>query len=240
MQAIKAMPMPAQFPDIDTFSRSDLFSGIASENHAEILSRGHRVSCKSGEPLFHEADPALRCYLVLTGRLKLSKLHEQGKEAVIRYINPGEVTAAIAVFKEKDYPVTAIAVGPVEAVGWDKQTMLALMLNYAPLAVNMLRFVVDRVNELQSRYLGLYAEQVEQRVARALLRLMRQSGRKTAEGIRIDFRLSRQELADYTGTTLYTVSRILSGWQKKGWITSGRERIIVTDAHALVAFAETG
>jgi len=232
--------MPSQFPDTDTVSRFDLFSGIAPETHAEILSRGQRVSCRSGEALFHEGDPALRCYLVLTSRLKLSKLHEQGKEALIRYINPGEVAAAIAVFQEKDYPVTATAVGAVEAVGWNKQIMLALMLKHAPLAVNLLRFVVDRIDELQARYLGLYAEQVEQRVARALLRLMRQSGRKTREGIRIDFPLSRQELADYTGTTLYTVSRILSSWQKKGWITSGRERIVVTDAHALVAFSETG
>jgi CRP-like cAMP-binding protein len=92
--------------------------------------------------------------------------------------------------------------------------MLKLMLEYAPLAVNMLQAVIDRIDELQTRYLELCAEQVEQRVARALLRIMKQSGRKTRDGILIDFRLSRQELADYTGTTMYTVSRTSAAGKK--------------------------
>ena len=69
---------------------------------------------------------------------------------------------------------------------------------------------------------------------------MKQSGRKTEEGILIDFRLSRQNPADYTGTTLYTVSRTLSSWERKGWVGSGRERIIIVDPHALATYAETG
>lgn len=223
----------------EVLAQSQLFKDIAPENHGKILSQGFQISCQSGETLFCEGDPALRCYLVISGRLKLSKLHEQGKEAVLRYINAGEMTAAVAVFNEKFYPVTATAVGPVETIAWNKQTMLELMRTYTPLTANMLRSVVDRIEELQTRYLGLITEQVEQRVARALLRLMRQSGRRTTEGILIDFRLSRQELADYTGTTLYTVSRILSNWQKKGWVSSGREQIVITDVHALVAFAES-
>jgi CRP-like cAMP-binding protein len=224
----------------DTFPRSDLFAGIAVEKQTDILSRGHRIVFKSGETLFREGDSALRCYFVLKGRLKMSKLHEQGKEAIIRYINSGELVAAIAVFKGTDYPLTAEAIGAAEVVGWGKETMLKLMLEYAPLAVNMLQAVIDRIDELQTRYLELFAEQVEQRVARALLRIMKQSGRKTNDGVLIDFRLSRQELADYTGTTLYTVSRTLSSWEKSGWIKSGRERITVTDPHALVTFAEKG
>lgn len=224
----------------DTFPRSDLFAGVATEKQIDILSRGQRILFKSGETLFREGDPALRCYFVLNGRLKMSKLHEQGKEAIIRYINPGELIAAIAVFKGTDYPLTAEAIGAAEVVGWGKETMLKLMLDYAQLAVNMLQAVIDRIDELQTRYLELFAEQVEQRVARALLRIMKQSGRKTNDGILIDFRLSRHELADYTGTTLYTVSRTLSSWEKSGWIKSGRERITVTDPHALVTFAEKG
>ena len=110
----------------DTFSRSDLFAGVARERHADILSRGHRILFKSGEKLFHEGDPALRCYLVLKGRLKMSKLHEQGKEAIFRYINPGKLVAAIAVFQGKDYPLTAEAIGAAEVVGWGKETMNGL------------------------------------------------------------------------------------------------------------------
>lgn len=136
--------------------------------------------------------------------------------------------------------MTAQAVGPVKAVAWDQETMLKLMTAHPRLAMNMLHAAVERLDDLQSRYLELSVERVERRIARAVLRIMKQSGRKTDEGILIDFRLSRQDLADYTGTTLYTVSRALTRWEKKGWTASGRERIVVTDPHALVAFAEAG
>lgn len=224
----------------DSFSRSDLFAGIDDAHQSAIVARGDRRLYEPGAALFGEGDPAARSFLVTKGRFKLSKLHEDGKEAIVRYVNPGEITAAVAVFKGKQYPATARAVDSSEAVGWNRTTMLDLMTAHPRLAINVLGMVVERLDDIQSRYLELQAERVEQRVARSLLRIMKQSGRVTDEGILIDFRLSRQDLADYTGTTLYTVSRILSGWEKKGWVRSGRERITVTDPHALVAFSETG
>jgi len=224
----------------DIFSRSDLFAGIEADKLSNIFSFGDQRIYKSGTTLFREGYPAEKSYLVLKGRLKLSKLHEFGKEAIVRYINPGEMTAAVSVFRGRDYPVTAQAVGTSEVVGWDRETMLEIMNAYPQIAINMLGMVVERLDDIQSRYLEFQAERVEQRIARALLRIMKKSGRRTDEGILIDFRLSRQDLADYSGTTLYTVSRTLSIWEKNGWIRSGRERIIVTDPHALVSFAETG
>ena len=151
-----------------------------------------------------------------------------------------EITYAVSVFKGKDYPVTAQAIGPSEAIGWDRETMLELITTFPQIAINLLGTVIERLDDIQSRYLELQTERVEQRVARALLRIMKQAGRRTDEGILIDFRLSRQDLADYTGTTLYTVSRTLSRWEKMGWVKSGRERILVADPHAIVTFAETG
>ncbi len=222
----------------DSFRRSDFFLSITESHAADILNRGNRICLKSGENLFYQGDPAYKCFFVLKGRLKLIKLHEQGKEAILRYIGPGELTAIISVFKGKDYPVTAESIGATEAVGWDKQIMEQLMLEYPPLAMNMLRCTINRLDDLQNRYLEICAEQVEQRIARTLLRFMKQSGHREEDGIRIDFPLSRQELADYTGTTIFTVSRILSTWEKKGWIKSKREQITVRDPHSLVLFSE--
>lgn len=225
---------------LDMLNESDFFADITIKKQAYILRHGRRTNLKAGEKLFCEGDPAQRCYMVLKGRLKLSKLHEQGKEAILRYIDPGEVTAAIAVFRQKSYPVTAEAIGNTEVASWSKENIVELMLEYPPLAVNMLRAAIERIDELQTRYLEFYAERVEQRIAHALLRIMKQTGIKTSDGILIDLRLSRQELAEYTGTTLYTVSRTISHWEKSGWIKSGREQIIITNPHALVAFSEKG
>ncbi|MBN2061613.1 MAG: Crp/Fnr family transcriptional regulator [Deltaproteobacteria bacterium] len=224
----------------DTLTRSTLFDVVETGKLPGILAYGHRRVCESGLTLFREGDPAGQSYLVLKGRLKLSKLHEDGKEAIVRYINTGEITALVSAFHGKNYPVTAQAVGLSEVIVWDRESMLELMTAYPRLAINMLRVAVERLDDIQNRYLELNAERVEQRIAKALLRIMKQSGRAIDEGILIDFRLSRQDLADYTGATLYTVSRTLSSWEQRGWIVSGRERIVVADPHALVAFSETG
>jgi CRP-like cAMP-binding protein len=91
---------------------------------------------------------------------------------------------------------------------------------------------------LQNQHRELATERVERRIARALLRLVPQMGREVADGVVIDLRLSRQDLADLTGTTLYTVSRTLSQWEKQGLVQSGRERVLIRLPHALAALAE--
>ena len=82
-------------------------------------------------------------------------------------------------------------------------------------------------------------QQVEQRIASALLRLVNQSGRKTDDGIEIDFPITRQDIAEMTGTTLHTVSRTLSGWEDEGIVRSSRQKVTVTDPHALMLVAES-
>jgi CRP-like cAMP-binding protein len=81
---------------------------------------------------------------------------------------------------------------------------------------------------------------VEQRVANALLRLINQTGKKIEGGIEIDFPITRQNISEMTGTTLHTVSRLLSAWQKQGIVESQRKRIMVCDAHRLVELAQAG
>ncbi len=187
---------------------------IDPDRREMILARGKRLDLAAGRILFHQGDRAEFCYLVVDGRLRLAQIHEQGREAILRHIGPGELTAVIAVFKQKVYPVTARAIGPTRVVGWDRATIDAILMDDASLAVRILHMAMERLHELQTR--------------------------KTEAGFRIDFPLSRQDLADYSGTTLYTTSRILSGWEKSGWILSARERITITNPHALVSFARNG
>lgn len=218
---------------------SPLFADIAQHDIDAILQCARKIPCPAGRTLFRQGDPARRCFMVIEGRLKLSQLHEQGKEAIIRYVGPGETTAALALFKNRNYPLTARAVSDTRTAAWDKAALDHLLDRHPCLARNLLRMALDRLEEIQTRYLELRTEQVERRIARALLRIMQHAGRRTTGGVTIDLPLSRQELADYSGTTLYTASRTLSGWEKKGWIRSGRERIVIADPHALVLFSET-
>src|SRR5258707_14521137 len=108
----------------------------------------------------------------------------------------------------------------------------------AGLATNTLQTVGGRLQETHTRVVEMSTQQVEQRVAHALLRLARQSGRKVEHGVEIDFPISRQDIAQMTGTTLHTVSRILSGWEQSGLIEGGRQRVVLREPHKLMVLSE--
>ena len=94
------------------------------------------------------------------------------------------------------------------------------------------------IQEMQERYHELATERVQQRIARVLLRLAAQSGRKMESGVLIDLSFSRQDLAEMTGTTLFSVSRILNQWETQGLVKVGREKVVVVFPHGLVRIAE--
>jgi CRP-like cAMP-binding protein len=211
----------------------DIFKDLTKEHYDMVIKSGSRKVLKPKSILFHQGDSAKSCYLVEKGHLKLTKLTEQGREVIIRYINPGELTAAMAVLNDKKYPVTAESVEKTSVVDWDKPTILSMMKKIPDIAIKSLSIVFERLDEVQNRYMELCTERVEQRVARTMVRLIKTSGLKTVQGICLDIPLSRQNIADYTGTTVFTVSRILSTWEKMGWIKSEREKITIVEAHTL-------
>jgi CRP-like cAMP-binding protein len=101
-----------------------------------------------------------------------------------------------------------------------------------------MKTVGGRLQEAHTRLREMATEEVERRVAHAVLRLVQQSGKKDEGGIRIDFPVSRQDIAEMTGTTLHTVSRILSAWESAGLVEGGRQKLLVRDPHGLLLIAD--
>ena len=145
---------------------------------------------------------------------------------------------AVAAFCHTEYPATAVAVADSLAAVWESAAAEQLISRYPRIAANVLRAAGERLRDLQNRYLELATERVERRVAHALLHLSKKSGRYVEGAIKLRFSISRQDLAEMTGTTLHTVSRILSAWEKRGWIESGRQRITLRVPEAIRSIAE--
>jgi len=98
--------------------------------------------------------------------------------------------------------------------------------------------VGSRLQDAHTRVVEMSTEQVDRRVAHALLKLVNQTGRRMDEGVLIDFPISRQDIAEMTGTTLHTVSRLLTAWEEQGLVKSGRQKVTVTEPHRLLMLAE--
>ena len=219
-------------------SQQPLFQGLDPSQLREILMRAQPYRRSHGTFFFHEGDPALRLYVLVAGRVRILQVTPEGQQILLRIITPGEMFGGVALLGDADYPASAEVAEDSQALTWDGKTLARLMERYPRMALNALHLMAGRLRELQDRYRELATERVERRVARALLRLARQMGQKTEEGVLIDFPLSREDLAEMTGTTLYTVSRILSGWEKQGLIKAGRQRVLIRSLHGLVAIAE--
>lgn len=215
-----------------------IFHGLEARELDQLTQAGKLQAFDADRYLFFEADPATTVYVLLAGKIRLSQLTPEGQQVILHYVSPGEAFAVVSVLSETNYLVSAQAVEPAQVLAWDRSVMYSLMERYPRLALNAIRILAGRVREFQDRVRELSTERVERRIARALLRLARQSGRKVPEGVLIDLPLSRQDLAELTGTTLFTVSRTLSQWEARGIIQSGRERVVIRVPHGLVSIAE--
>lgn len=215
-----------------------LFADLDADALDTVKTAAHVKSVPSGSTFFREGDPASTFFVVTSGSVKLTQLTPEGHQVVMRLIGPGDAFGGVAAFGGASYPVTAEAVTDVSALEWPGSIMAALMERYPKLAINALRFVAERLHELQVRYRQLATEKVERRVARTLLRLVHQTGRRVDSGVLIDLPLSREDIAQMTGTTLYTVSRIISRLEADGIIEAGRQRMVIRNPHGLLAVAD--
>lgn len=197
-----------------------------------------RRKLREGALLFRQGDPAAGFYVLQSGRVKVSRTTPQGQETVMRFIAPGELFGCVPLIGEDVYPGTARAVEPAEVLAWDAGATRTLLERYPKLVVNVLRLIGGRLREFQDRLVEASTERVERRLARALVRLAHQAGTRTAEGIRIDLPITRSELAQMTGTTVYSVSRLLAEWQRAGIVATERRHVVVRRPHGLVAIAE--
>jgi CRP/FNR family transcriptional regulator, nitrogen oxide reductase regulator len=224
--------------EFDVIAAASLFRGLDREEIEEVVAAADLRTVTDGAFFFLEEDSAQHAYILLDGKVKLTQVTTDGQQVILGYLVPGRVYGVIAVLKKVAFPVSAQAVGISRALSWDHQTMNKVMEKYPRMALNALRIMAVQIREFQNRVRELSTQQVEQRVALAVLRLARQSGKKTEQGVLIDLPLSRQDLAEMTGTTLYTVSRVLTVWEKKGLVQSKRQQVTITKPHGLVVIAE--
>ncbi len=224
--------------DTDLLQRVELFQGIALADLLRIAQAARRRQVPAGTFLFHQGDPAEVIYVPVQGHLKLTQITPEGHEVVLRYVGVGEMSGATAVFGDTAYPASAETVENAVLLAWDNETITVLIGHYPRLGLNILHLLSVRLQELQDRLREMSTERVERRIARALLRLVSQLGRTAETGVLIDLPLSRQDLANMTGTTLYTVSRILSRWEEEDIIEAGREKVLIKQPPRLVVIAE--
>jgi len=222
----------------EVIKKSALFAGLSPVEQDNVLANGRFHQVAQGNYFFQQGEDSLVMYIIASGRVKLTQINENGDQIIVSYFGPGQGLGIIVALSGLPYPLSAEAIEACEAVAWHHDTMKQLMLHSPRLALNGLEMVAGRFVRLQESFSDLATKQVEQRVARTLLRLVRQFGKRIDTGLLIDIPLSRQSLAEMTGTNLYNVSRILSKWERGGLVSCQREQVTLCKAHELVVIGE--
>jgi CRP-like cAMP-binding protein len=225
-------------------SPQDLRQVVVFENATDddlklILQNSITRSIEESSFFFFQGDAAEYLYILTSGQVKLMQSNPNGQQVNLRTLYAWQMFGALgAVRAEATYPASAQALENSTALAIPSKFLHSMLETRPYLSFDLMKLMTSYIQEMQARYRELATERVEQRVANALIRLVGQSGVKSKKEAGIELSFSRQDVAEMTGSTLYTISRLLSDWERQGIIKTGREKIQIIKPHDLVRIAE--
>jgi CRP-like cAMP-binding protein len=214
-----------------------LFDHVTSADCREIVSLAHECEFSRRQAIFLRGDPVRNAILLTSGSAKITQLGQNGAEVIVRIVKPGDVVGMTTFCEQCNHRSTAQTVSDSTAFVWESSVFEALIFRFPALLRNIIRMVAQRLEELEERFRGVSTENAAQRLGHELVRLFNQVGRR-ANGT-IEINLSRGELAQLSGTTLFTVNRLLSEWNERGMVRARRETVSVQDLEAFRKLAES-
>lgn len=212
--------------------RVPFFSGLTEDELLPISYKFAERKIKKGEYLFWEREPATCLYVIKEGRVKILKHSAEGREVLLEIVTPGETCGAGVIFSGTQY-ASARALENSKVYYLSKQDLLGLIRTHKNLAENIIIFLGRKLLQAHEMMMGLVWGKVEQRIAALLLGLSEKHGSQVPEGTRINIRLTRQDMADFVGTTVETAIRVISRFKKEGILTSDSRGIILKDKERL-------
>jgi CRP-like cAMP-binding protein len=215
-----------------------VFLNLTPVQCREIVAAAHEKEFVRRHAIFTEGAPCRQVLLVLSGYIKTTQLGATGCEVILRLSGPGELVGALESYLGSNNLVTARTTQPTTALVWDAASFETICDRYPILRQNTTRLLGLRLQELEARFREISTQKVAPRLSQQLIRLSNQLRQHTKGALEIC--LSREELAQLTGTTLFTVSRLLSQWEKLGIVSTRRETVIVRNLEELIAQSEGG
>jgi CRP/FNR family transcriptional regulator len=215
-----------------------LFSGVPA-NDLETLAElaAYRQFPRQGI-IFWEGKEALGFYMLVAGLVKLVKSSPDGKEFIIRLVQPGETFGEAVVFADSPYPATAVALEDCQTLFFPKQPFLTHLAASPALARNMLATMSRLLYHLTRQLEDVSLKEVSARLARYLLEKCQESHGRIAPGLSFELPTTKAHLAAYLGTISETLSRTLARFKSSGAIEVEKGKITINDPALLQNMAK--
>ncbi len=224
---------------IDEALRSTaLYGSLDDADRARLADVSQLHSYAKGEALFSQGDVSDVLYTIVKGRAKVVKLMPSGKEVILEIFGPGDPVGAVVAYEGLPYPAMCLALEPTTCLLVRRAAFLSLLERHPTLVRRFVLGLTRRIVELTRRIPEVAGVRVETRLARLLLKLGEKVGAPAAGATVIPLALSRQDLADLTGTSLETCIRIMSRWGKEGLVETTRDGFRLLDPAGLEKVAQ--
>ena len=219
---------------LEYLQKIPLFNSLKSNELEKIAGYFHEKEYKKGEYIFFEGDEEPGIYIILDGLVKLIKETTDGKTVIVRLATKGDVFGWLVLGENRPSSTyTAQSLTNTKVLHISNADFLRLLSEYPALAVRITCESTKMVLEAYERLKSLAAEKVEGRIASVLLELAKKIGKREGNKIVIKAPITRQDLAEMTGTTVETAIRIMSKWKKEGYINTERNKIEILDINFL-------
>lgn len=169
--------------------------------------------------------------------MKITKLSHEGKELILEIISPTDIFGGVAVIRGFPYPANAVAMEDTEVLKISRKNLLRLVDRFPNLMYCIALQLGDRMKSSYDSLKNIALERVEARIAALLLKLANKIGVETGDGVLIDMRLTKQDVADMVGTTVETSIRTFSKFKKEGLVADADGKIVIKDAKKLIALS---
>jgi CRP/FNR family transcriptional regulator, cyclic AMP receptor protein len=217
----------------DVLSETPLFEALSDED-ATALRRGIiDVQLDRGERLFSEGDAGDKLYIILAGKIKLTKAAPDGRENLLSVHGPGEMFGELSLFDPIPRTSSATAVTSARLAGLAHDDLRAWLSTRPEVAMHMLQALAQRLRRINDVKADLVFTDVPGRVAKALLDLAERFGVQTPEGLQVNHDLTQEELAQLVGASRETVNKALADFTARGWIQLAAKSVLVTDTDRL-------
>ncbi len=220
--------------DLTTVLRTSPMFGKLSPADRERLAAVARLRrYERNDEIFREGDPSETFFTVITGRVKIVKLLPNGRQVLLETVGAGDPFGAVAAYENRPFPASAVAMDDTEAMLIPRRDFFLLLEQHPTLVRGLLSGLTLRLIELTQRLAELSGGRVETRLARLFTKLSETIGRPERGGTFIPLPLSRQELADMTGTTIESCIRVMSRWGRDELVVTEPEGFLVRDLASL-------
>jgi CRP-like cAMP-binding protein len=218
---------------LETLKNVFIFRGLTYRQLDSAASSLVEQVYKKSDYVFWEEDPPESLWILHSGKVKLTKQSESGKETILGIVSPGETFGELALFDGRPLPFSAQAMEPSTVLSMPRSGFLGLLKEHQNVAIEIIIELSHRLRDAQAVIKGMAADRVENRIVEVLLKLAEKVGRRDEDGVRIGILLTRQDIADMVGSTVETTIRILSKLSKKGLIATRGKSLIIRDVDAL-------